>query len=286
MNIIIKNGMIVNARESFKADIKIEDGIISTISNEIKPERHDSVIDAKDRLVFPGAIDPHTHFSNKGFKDDFESGTKAAAVGGVTSIINMNDGLEKKDTLIEHFDRWKDKAYSSVIDYSFHTIISGPSYNENTLNELDILAKKGIKNIKLFTAYKGDKMVNDREMYKIMKKEEELNFNVLVHAENGDIIDESVLEFIDNGKVDAIYHSYSRPPIVEAEATERVLAIAEVTNSKVYVVHVTCKEALEQVEKAKRRGVNAYAETCTQYLVLDESYLKLPKFESAKYVCS
>ncbi|MEW9673644.1 dihydropyrimidinase [Ammoniphilus sp. 3BR4] len=158
---------------------------------------------------------------------------------------------------------------------------------EGTLDELPVLAEKeGVTSIKLFMAYKGELMVNDLEMYKIMKRAGEVGILTNVHAENGDIIDDLIAQALAKGQTQPIYHSYTRPPTLEAEATERAVAIAEVAGAPVYIVHVSCAEALSRVEQAKKRGVQAYAETCPQYLVLDESYLGLPDFEGGKYVCS
>jgi dihydropyrimidinase len=285
---VIKNGTIVTATDVFQADIRVKGERIVEIAEEILPSAGAEVIDASGQYVMPGGIDVHTHlawpFQSTGTADDFESGSKAAAVGGITSIINFtNPG--KNQTLIENLHEWKGKAKISAIDYGFHSIIN--EYSDEMLEELPVLAnEEGVTSIKLFMAYKGELMVNDLEMYKIMKKAGELGIVTNVHAENGDIIDDMVAEAIAKGNTDPIYHAYTRPAELEAEATARALSIAEVANAPVYIVHVSCKEALEKVEMAKKRGVTAFAETCPQYLVLDESYLALPDFEGGKYVCS
>lgn len=285
---IIKNGIIVTAADVYKADIRINGETIVEIADTIHPTMEDEVIYADGNYVFPGGIDVHTHlawpFQNTGTADDFESGTKAAAVGGITTVINFTSP-GKDQTLVENLHEWKDKAKLSAIDYGFHTIING--YKDSYLEELPILAnEEGVTSIKLFMAYKGELMVNDLEMYKIMKRAGELGIVTNVHAENGDIIDEMVADSLAQGKTAPIYHAYTRPPELEGEATGRALSIAEVAKAPVYIVHVTCKEALDQIERAKKRGVLAFGETCPQYLALDESYLELPDFEGAKYVCS
>jgi dihydropyrimidinase len=285
---IIQNGTIVTAADIYQADIMIEDGKITAISDRFIPEKDAHVIDASGQYIFPGGIDVHTHlawpFQSTGTADDFVSGTIAAAAGGITSIINFTNP-KKGQTLLDNLQEWKKKGESSLIDYGFHTIIS--EYNDHVLEELPILAEQeGVTSIKLFMAYKGELMVDDREMYKIMKKAGEVGIITNVHAENGNIIDELVEESLSKGNTDPIFHAYTRPTITESEATGRALAIAEAANAPIYIVHVSCANALEQVEQAKKRGVQAFGETCPHYLALDESYLELPDFESGKYVCS
>lgn len=288
MKTIIQNGTIVTATDIYKADLKIEQGVITAICDHFIPEKDDHVIDASGQYLFPGGIDVHTHlawpFQSTGTADDFVTGTQAAAAGGITSIINFTNP-KKGQTLLDNLQEWKKKGESSLIDYGFHSIIS--EYTDHVLEELPILAEReGVTSIKLFMAYKGELMVNDREMYKIMKKAGEVGIITNIHAENGDLIDELVEESLAKGNTDPIFHAYTRPTITESEATGRALAIAETANAPVYIVHVSCADALEQVEQAKKRGVQAFAETCPHYLVLDESYLALPDFEGGKYVCS
>ncbi|MGE7764640.1 dihydropyrimidinase [Peribacillus sp. NPDC096540] len=288
MKTIIQNGTIVTVADIYKGDLLIENGVITAIADRIIPEKDVHVIDASGQYLFPGGIDVHTHlawpFQSTGTADDFVSGTRAAAAGGITSIINFTNP-KKGQTLLDNLQEWKKKGELSLIDYGFHSIIS--EYNDHVLQELPILAEQeGVTSIKLFMAYKGELMVNDREMFKIMKKAGEVGIITNVHAENGDIIDELVEDSLSNGNTDPIFHAYTRPPITESEATGRALSIAEAANASIYIVHVSCADALEKVEQAKRRGVQAFAETCPHYLVLDESYLELPDFEGGKYVCS
>ncbi|MFC4799088.1 dihydropyrimidinase [Neobacillus sp. GCM10023253] len=288
MKTIIQNGTIVTATDIYKADILIENGVISGISSHYAAAPDANVIDASGQYVFPGGIDVHTHlawpFQSTGTADDFVSGTRAAAAGGITSIINFTNP-KKGQTLLDNLQEWKKKGESSLIDYGFHSIIS--EYNDHVLEELPILAdKEGVTSIKLFMAYKGELMVNDREMYKILKKAGEAGIITNVHAENGDIIDELIAESLAKGNTEPIYHAYTRPPITESEATGRALAIAEAAKAPIYIVHVSCADALQKVAEAKKRGVQVTAETCPHYLVLDESYLELQDFESGKYVCS
>lgn len=288
MKMIIQNGTIITVADIYKGDILIENGVITAIADRIIPEKDVQVIDASEQYLFPGGIDVHTHlawpFQNTGTADDFVSGTRAAAAGGITSIINFTNP-KKGQSLLDNLKEWKKKGESSLIDYGFHSIIS--EYNDHVLEELPILAEQeGVTSIKLFMAYKGELMVNDREMFKIMKKAGEVGIITNVHAENGDIIDELVEDALLKGNTNPIFHAYTRPAITESEATARALSIAEAANAPIYIVHVSCADALEKVEQAKKRGVQAFAETCPHYLVLDESYLELPDFEGGKYVCS
>lgn len=280
----IKNGRIVTAGEVITGDILIENGIITTIAEQLSSENGDRIIDASGQYVLPGGIDVHTHLSNTEL-DDFESGTIAAAVGGTTSIINMTTP-EPHQSVAEYLADWKRKAAGSVIDYSFHYIISGPQYNDEILDDIPALVEGGVTSLKLFMAYKGETMVDDGQMYKVMKKASELGLIVAIHAENGDVIEEMIKEHVAAGKTEPIYHALTRPPELEAEAVARAAAIAELTKTSIYIVHLSCAAALESALRAKEKGISIEIETCPQYLVLDEQYLCLPDFEGGKYVCS
>ncbi|MGO5013729.1 dihydropyrimidinase [Niallia sp. Sow4_A1] len=284
MRTIIKNGILVTSKAMYKADVLIEQGIITDISENILLDTNDLVINANNQFIMPGAIDVHAHLAVPGTVDDFESGTKAAAMGGLTSIINFTNPT-KGQSFLENLREWKDKAKCSYIDYGFHSIINECS--EKVLAEIPKLAnEEGVTSIKLFMAYKNDVMVSDLDMYKLMKKAGESGMIVNVHAENGDVVDQLRKEAISEGKTAPIYHAETRPASLEAEATNRAIRIAEVANTPVYIVHVSCSDALQEVERAKKRGRIVYAETCPHYLVLDKSYLELPDFEGGKYVCS
>ncbi|MFC4766780.1 dihydropyrimidinase [Effusibacillus consociatus] len=283
MRTIIRNGTVATSADVFKADIQIINGVVTAISERIVPVEGDHVIEATDQYVFPGGIDVHTHLAFPGTVDDFESGTKAAASGGITSIINFTDP-KKGQSVLDNLREWQEKAKPSFIDYGFHSIIN--ECNERVLEEVPDLAEQGVTSIKLFMAYKDHLMVNDVEMYKLMKTAGEAGIITNVHAENGDVIDQLISDALSKGNTTPYFHASTRPCLLEAEATGRALAIAEAANAPVYIVHVSCAEALQQVEQAKKRGVQAYAETCPQYLVLDSSYLAKPFEESAKYVCS
>ncbi|WP_424768197.1 dihydropyrimidinase [Paenibacillus sp. sgz302251] len=283
MRTIIKNGTVVTTEDTFRADIQIDNERITGIFQDIIPSEEDRVINAEGQFVMPGGIDVHTHLNTH----DFDSGTIAAATGGTTSLINMTP-LEKGQSLADYMKDWKTRAASSVIDYGFHLMIPGDCYRDDLLDELpDLADQSGVTSIKLFfgMAYRENGVVNDAQAYKVMKKASELGLMVNVHAENGQVINEIVDDYLRQGKVEPIYHALSRPTQMEAEATGRAIAIAEITGASVYVVHVSSADALEQIRMAQKRGVRVYGETCPQYLVFDESYLTLPGLESAKYVC-
>ncbi|NYV68216.1 dihydropyrimidinase [Bacillus sp. Gen3] len=284
MSTIVKNGFIVSPTDTFKADIEIENGTIVKISSNIIPSDQDHVINAEDQYVLPGGIDPHAHLAISGTVDDFASGTKAAASGGITSIINFTDPKPDQISFLEDLNEWKKKAENSIIDYGFHSIIN--RCDNAVLDEISRLPENGVTSIKLFMAYRGTNMVDDMQMYHLMKRAAEVGMITNVHAENGDIIDLLIEEELRKGNTDPIYHAYTRPSQLEAEATNRALSIAEILNAPIYIVHVSSKAALEEVHRAKERGVKVYGETCPHYLVLDEEYLKLNKQDAVKYICS
>src|SRR5690625_757133 len=285
MSTIIKNGTIVTGSDVYKADVKIDNGTISEISQSLNPEPNDRVIDASNQYVFPGGIDVHTHLDLPGTVDNFESGTKAAAHGGITSIINYTNPVEGQ-SILENIKYWKEKAKDSYIDYGFHSIID--TSNDALINDLEKLAnEEGVSSIKLFMANQDKNVVmDDADLYRIMKRSAELGILVNIHAENGVIIDQLVKEAVEQGNTSPIYHAYTRPAILEAEAISRVLMFSEMLNMPIYIVHVSSEEALKQIELAKQRNLPVIAETCPQYLVLDESYLEKPNDEGVKYICS
>jgi dihydropyrimidinase len=282
MGIIVKNGTLVTASETFQADLKIDCGKISMISKSIQEGREDTVIDATNKYVFPGLIDAHTHFAIERTLDDFESGTRAAVSGGITTIINYTDP-DNSQTFLEDVWEWKDKAKSSFIDYGFHAIIN--KCNPEVLEQILRLPDEGVTSIKLFMAYK-ENMVNDDDLFLLMKAAKDAGLITNIHAENGRVIDQLIQEALNRNKTKPIYHALTRPPSTEAEATARALRIAEITKAPVYIVHISCEEALLEFVRAKERGVTAFGETCPQYLILDEGYLRKDDKEAVKYICS
>jgi dihydropyrimidinase len=288
MSLLIKNGRIITAADDYHADIFVENETITMIGKHLSLSA-DTVIDASGKLVIPGGIDPHTHFElpfgKEGIvsSDDFETGTRAAALGGTTTIIDFPT-QEKGRSTFEALETWHKKAQGKcAIDYSFHMIIT--DMPEERLPEMRMLAdKEGITSFKLFMAYPGVLYVDDGALYRVMREAGEIGGVIAMHAENGIVIDEIVKRVMQEGKSEPKWHALTRPPRMEAEAVHRAIAIAEVANVPVYIVHLSCAAALEPVIAARDRGVLAFAETCPQYLFLDDSYYDLPGFEAAKYV--
>jgi dihydropyrimidinase len=288
MKKIIKNGTIVTAADTYRADVCIENGVVTQIGDNLSASGAD-VIDAKGCYLFPGGIDPHTHldmpFGGTVTKDDFETGTMAAAFGGTTTIIDFCL-TTKGATLKSAVDTWhaksKDKA---VIDYGFHLQIV--EMNNEKLAELPkMIEEEGITSLKVFMAYKNQFQADDETLFKTLIAARDLGALVMVHAENGDVIHYLVKKALEEGNTDPIFHALTRPPEVEAEATGRAATLTELAKSQLYVVHVSCAEAARKIAEARSKGIDIWGETCPQYLVLDQSYLEKPNFEGAKYVWS
>ncbi|WP_102692308.1 dihydropyrimidinase [Rummeliibacillus pycnus] len=288
MKKIVTGGTIVTATETYQADVLIEDGKISKIGKELM-DTEAEIIDATGQYVFPGGIDPHTHldmpFNNTVTDDDWKTGTIAAAFGGTTTILDfcLTAGEVK---LIDAVEKWHEKAKNkAVIDYGFHLMIG--DLNENTLAELpQVLQQEGISSIKVFLAYAKEFQATDRTLYQAFKVGKEMGAVVMVHCENGSVIDELVEEAKALGHTEPIYHALTRPPQLEGEATKRAIELAHLADAELYVVHVTCKEAVDEIISARKKGYKVYGETCPPYLVLDQTALAKPNFEGAKYVWS
>jgi dihydropyrimidinase len=288
MKKLIKNGTIVTASDTYNAEILIENGKISAIGNNL-PTHGAEVVDAKGCYVFPGAIDPHTHldmpFGGTITKDDFETGTIGAAFGGTTTIIDFcltNKGEPLKDAIATWHNKSKDKA---VIDYGFHLMIG--EINDSVLEQLEtVVNEDGITSFKVFMAYKNVLQADDETLFRTLVAAKKLGALVMVHGENGDVIDFLTKKALAEGKTDPIYHALTRPPEVEGEATGRAATLTGLANSQLYVVHVSCADAVEKIAEARNKGFNVWGETCPQYLVLDKTYLEKPNFEGAKYVWS
>lgn len=285
---VIKNGTIVTATDQFQADIEIENGVISLIGENLSTQGSE-VIDAKGCYIFPGGIDPHTHldmpFGGTVTKDDFETGTIAAAYGGTTTIIDFCL-TNKGEPLKKAIDTWHAKSKNkAVIDYGFHLMIS--EVNEDVLNELpSIIDNEGITSFKVFMAYKNVFQADDETLFRTLIAAKELGALVMVHAENGDVIDYLTNKALENGNTEPIYHALTLPPEIEGEATGRAATFTGLANSQLYVVHVSCADAARKIAEARAKGIDVWGETCPQYLVLDQSYLERPNFEGAKYVWS
>ncbi|RST72209.1 dihydropyrimidinase [Siminovitchia acidinfaciens] len=288
MKKIIKNGTIVTATDIYTADVLIEDEKIQAIGKNIS-DIYAEVIDASGYYVMPGGIDPHTHmdmpFGGTVTADDFETGSIAAAHGGTTTIIDFCL-TEKGKSLKSSLEKWHAKATGkAAIDYGFHLQIA--EANEDVFKEMpQIIEEEGVTSFKIFMAYKDVLQADDETLFQTLVTAREHGGLVMVHAENGDVINYLTKRALKEGNTEPIYHALTRPSELEGEATGRAARLTALADSQLYVVHVTCKEAVEQIAEARSRGYRVFGETCPQYLVLDQTHLEKPEFEGAKYVWS
>jgi dihydropyrimidinase len=286
MRTLITNGTVVNADGSTQADVLVEDEAIAAVGRGLNVSA-DRTIDATGKYVIPGAIDVHTHmelpFGGTFAKDTFETGTRAAAFGGTTSIIDFAVQTRGK-SLREGLDAWHAKAEgNATVDYGFHMIMS--DVNDDTLAEMDALVDEGVTDFKLFTAYPGVFFSDDGAIFRAMQQTARNGGLIMMHAENGLAIDVVAADYVAEGKTDPYYHGVVRYPIFEGEATNRVIRLAEAAGVPVYIVHLSARDALNEVRAARDRGAMAFAETCPQYLFLSLDDLG-NGFEGAKFVCS
>ena len=288
---LITNGLVVTAAESMNADVLIEGrrvaAVLDPASTAALGVAADRVIDAGGRIVAPGGVDVHTHmelpFGGTFAADTFETGTRAAAWGGTTTIIDFAVQT-KGESAMDGFEKWMAKAEGEcAVDYGFHMITG--DINEQTLKEMDMLVDEGVTSFKMFMAYPGVFYSTDGEIVLAMQKAAENGSVIAMHAENGIAIDVFVQQALQRGETDPIYHGLVRRSALEGEATHRAVRLAEVTGAMVYIVHLSALEALEQVTWARDEGRMVFAETCPQYLFLDLDDLG-NGFEGAKYVCS
>jgi dihydropyrimidinase len=283
---LIKNATVVTASDTFASDIGIAHGRITALGQELPGASAKRVLDAKGRYVMPGGIDVHTHldmpFGGTKSADDFESGTIAAAFGGTTTLVDFAIQY-KGQTLRTALDAWWKKAEGkAAIDYGFHCIVT--DLPDACLAEMKALAREGVTSFKLFMAYPGVFMVDDGLIFKAMRQAAEDGAMICMHAENGTAIDVIVQRALAEGKTAPKYHALTRPTTAEAEAVGRAIALAEMAGAPVYIVHLSCSEALEKVREARDRGLPVFAETCPQYLFLSIENFDVPGFEGAKYV--
>jgi len=287
MRILIKGGTVTTAVDSYLADILIEGEKIKAVG-QFPEAGADQVIDASEKLVFPGAIDVHTHFDmpfgGTVTADDFKTGTTAAAVGGTTTVIDY--AIQPAGgTLKEAVETWHQKAGGKcAIDYSFHLAVT--DLNPEVLQEIPELIAAGYPSFKVFMAYKDVFQVDDLSLLKILRLTNRYGGLVLAHAENGDIIQGLTEEFLLRGQTEPLYHALSRPPLAEEEAVNRFLTLAQIAEAPAYIVHLSTAGALARVAEARAEGRPVFAETCPQYLFLSKDRYEEPNFEGAKYVMS
>ena len=285
MDLIVRNGTIVTATDTFRADVGVKDGTVVQIGIDLAADDARE-IDASDCYVMPGAVDVHTHLDSPAFGmisvDDFRTGTIAAACGGTTSIVDFCVQA-KGQSLTDALAGWHAKAGGkAVIDYGFHSIII--DLTESVFAELATLPEQGVTSFKLFMAYKYMNMIDDLTLLRALEQARKAGALVMVHAENGDAAYWLQNKYVAEGKTEPKYHATTRPPRVEAEATARAIAMAEIVGAPIYIVHLSCQESLDEVLRGRMRGVPVLAETCTQYLYTTEADLDRPDFEGAKYV--
>jgi dihydropyrimidinase len=284
MSTLIQSGRIITAEQDYTADIFIEKDRITTIGTGLKVAA-DAVFDARGKYVIPGGVDVHTHmdmpFGGTNSSDDFETGTRAAAFGGTTCIIDF--AIQSKgQKMREALDIWWKKGEKATVDYSLHMIIT--DLPEAHLEDMNDMVKEGLTSFKLFMAYPNVLMVDDATIFRAMRQTGNNGALVCMHAENGGVIDLLVQKALAEGKTAPIYHALTRPVTAEAEAVNRAIALAQMAGAPVYIVHLTSADALEKVSEARDRGIPAFAETCPQYLLLSIEDLGRPDFEGAKYV--
>jgi len=285
MKVLIKNGNVITAVDNYLADVLIDDGKVAVIGAKLSMEA-DRTIDAASKLVLPGGIDPHTHmelpFGGTFASDDFRTGTLAAAHGGTTTIIDFAVQYHG-ESLIQAVDNWHKKAEGkTAIDYGFHLITT--DLPDERVPEMRQLINEGVMSFKMFMAYPGVFLVDDATIYRAMKNAGKWGGLICMHAENGIVINEIIKHALAEGKTAPKYHALTRPTKAEAEGVHRAIAIAEMAEAPVYIVHLSCADALEEVREARDNGLPAYAETCPQYLFLDYSLYEREGFEGAKWV--
>ena len=286
--LLVRNGTIVTATERYGADLYADRGVITLIGAGLTVPA-DTVLDASGLLVMPGGVDVHTHLDlpvgDTRSADDFETGTLAAAHGGTTTILDFATP-EPGEALASALESWHERASGkAVIDYGFHMALR--AFDHQTALAMDRLARhEGVTSFKLYLAYPGVLMVDDGALFGALRRSRENGSLVCVHAENGPAIEVLVREALSRGQTAPKYHALTRPPRAEAEATARAIALAEMAGAPVYIVHLTCEEALRALREGRARGVAALAETCPQYLFLSEDEYAREGFDAAKYVMS
>jgi dihydropyrimidinase len=287
MSLLIKNGELVTASERYVADIFCEDETITRIDRDIAPPPGCEVIDVSGKYVFPGFVDPHVHiylpFMGTFAKDTHATASRAALIGGTTTFIEMIcPGRDEKP--LEAFELWLGKAQgTSACDFTFHMGVT--RYDDETERDFEEIVRRGVSSFKVFLAYKGALGVTDEELYKTLTLAKRLGVITTAHCENADLILELQKKLLAGGKTGPEFHYWSRPPVVEAEGVHHLMTFAEMTGAHVYIVHLSCAEALQEAMHGSARGVNVTVETLIQYLLLDRLSAEA-NFEGAKNVMS
>jgi dihydropyrimidinase len=290
MSVLIKGGTVVTATDQRRADVYVEDEQISQVGDDLDVDA-DRTLDASGMLVLPGGIDGHTHMESEAVgtvtADDFTSGTIAAAFGGTTTIVDMA-AQYPGFAIEESIERWHEKVHRCppVSDVGFHLILTDLDDGApgRTFDDLRLLRGHGITSVKVFLAYKGAVMVDDDTLFRLMQLAAEEELLVLVHAENGHVVQLLTDQLLKEGRTEPIWHASSRPPLVEAEATARAIYFAQLAGAAVYIVHVSCTESIEPIAAARAKGWRVVGETCPQYLFTDITDLERPDFSAAKFV--
>ena len=283
---LIQNGTVVNADSTIRADVLIDGGVIKEVRRGIPTTAAQTIVDATGLLLLPGGIDAHTHldmpFGGTNSADDFLTGTRAAAIGGTTTIVDF--AIQPRGTKMRNaLDTWWKKAEGKAcIDYGLHMIVT--DLPDAGLEDMDDLVREGVASFKLFMAYPNVLMVDDATIFKAMRQTAKNGALICMHAENGSVIDVIVQQALAEGKKAPIYHALTRPTRAEAEAVHRAIAMAEMAGVPVYIVHLSSEDALNQVREARDRGLPAFAETCPQYLLLSLEDVQDKGWEGAKYV--
>ena len=288
MSLLIKNGLITTAADQYVADILTEDGTIAAIGRNLSAPAGAEVVDAAGKLVFPGFIDPHVHiylpFMGTFSKDDYDSGSRAALVGGTTTLIEMCCP-SRADEPLATYELWLSKAEGvSACDYTFHMGVA--RFDESMERQMREIVKRGIASFKIFLAYKGAFGIDDNELYHTLRLAKELGVIVTAHCENAELVAETQAKLIAARKTGPEWHEKSRPACVEAEGVHHLTTFAEMLGTHIYIVHTSNDAAIQTAVAARRRGVHVWIETVAPYLVLDASYAEKPDFEGAKYVMS
>jgi dihydropyrimidinase len=287
-DMVLAGGTVVTAEASFRADVAVEGERIAAVGVDL-PTDGAEVVDVSGALLMPGFIDGHTHldmpFGGTVTADDWDTGTAAAVAGGTTTLVDFSL-QDIEGTLAEAVETWQGKADGKArIDYGLHVAIT--NLTEAVKQEIPSLPSLGVSTIKIFMAYKGTPLYTaDEDLFEAMQIAREAGVLVLVHAENGDVIAKLQAEALERGDTSPKWHGLTRPELVEAEATNRAIRLAEIADTPLLVVHVSCAAALEEIRRAHARGSTIYAETCPQYFAFSDADLAREGFEGAKYVCS